>query len=134
MASFNLIRWANEMGHPYRVGCLSKRKLIPINKRLLPIKKTLIRIKKKIPSTPLVLACWFPDRLVLCSLCPGPLVPWSLVPPGPLVLWSLGPVVLWSLGRLVPWSLVPWSSSFWSSGPLVFGSLGLHVRGKTRSR
>ena len=108
-------------------GYLSKRKLIPIKKKIDSYQKnTLIRIKNRIPPTPLVLVCWFPGRLVLWSLCPGPLVPWSLGPSGPLVLWSLGPLVLWclvlwSLGPLVLWSFV-----------LVFGSLGLYFRGKTR--
>ena len=48
------------------------------------------------------------------SLCPGPLVHWSLRPCGPF-LWSLGP-------------LVPWSSGPWSSGP------GLRVLGSVLSR
>ena len=91
-------------------GYLSKRKLIPINKQNNSYQKNINSYQKEN----------FPY-----SFGPGLLVPWSLGPfiPDPLVLWSLGPLDPWSSGPLVLWSVV-----------LIFGSLGLHFRGKTRSR
>ena len=80
---------------------------------------------KKIAPTPLVLVCWFPGRLALWSLCPDPLVPWSL---GPLVCWSV-----WSLGPLVPCSFFLGPLVLWSSGPLVLRP-GLQVLESVLSR
>ena len=126
------VRW--KAGHSF--GIPIKKKIDSYQKKHCFLsKETLIRIKKKIPSTPLVLACWFPVRFLGCLVpwSPGPLVPWSSSPLflwslGPLVPWSSGPLVLWSLGRLVPWSPGPWSSH-----PLVLRP-GLRVLGSALSR
>ena len=53
-----------------------------------------------------VLLCWFPGRLVLGSLCPGPLVPWSL---GPLEAFQCSDLVLTDYVSL-PWRNGPRST------------------------
>lgn len=59
----------------------------------------------EMPPRTTALACWFPVRLVLWSLCPGSLVLWSLA--RPLILWSVGPLqdvlrVIWKFTGHTP--------------------------------